>query len=260
MYGNQIVQRIVRTIYPYGKIRSVFRGTLRGMRFYVAPSMGFTFAAGFDSMNWSFFVGRISTGTVVYDIGANRGQMSMFLSSIVGKEGKVYSFEPVPEMLFEAKRNILLNNINNVDLLPFALAEKNGLAKFLYDSSHSTQGKLEEVETSYVVGSEEYIDVQTRSIDSLIDGGLPVPGFMKIDVEGAGAVLFEGAGRILEQYHPDIYIELHGPDEQKAVSDHLATRGYRFFSMDGKEIYDPLAYWNSSLWCTKKRSLVTNKQ
>jgi FkbM family methyltransferase len=256
MYDNQLIQSIVRVIYPYGKVRRVFRGTLRGVKFHVAPSMGFTFAAGFDDMNWLFLAGQIHSGSVVYDVGANRGQMSMFLSSVVGNEGKVYSFEPMMDMLNEAERNIILNGMENVEFCPIALAASNGSCVFKYSPEYSTQGKLGGVEESYTVPGAASIDVETRTLDSMIEEGIERPDFMKIDVEGAAGAVLEGAAHLLDEYHPDIYIELHGPDEQKAVSEHLASRGYIFMNMDKEVVPDPLNGWHSPLWCTQNK---TNK-
>jgi Met-10+ like-protein len=39
----------------------------------------------------------IAPGDVVLDIGANLGWFSRFLARLVGPEGKVYAFEPIPQ-------------------------------------------------------------------------------------------------------------------------------------------------------------------
>jgi FkbM family methyltransferase len=254
MYDNQVVQSIVRVIYPYGKIRRVFRGALRGSKFHVAPSMGFTFAAGFDAMNWLFLSRNIRAGSVVYDVGANRGQMSMFFSRIVGEHGQVYSFEPMLDLLNEANKNIELNVIKNVEFFPVALAEKNGTGVFQYSPEFSTQGKLDGVEENYLVSGTTRVEVQTRTLDSMIEDGLERPDIIKIDVEGAAGKVLEGAGVLLDECNPNIYIELHGPVEQQAVSEHLATRGYIFMNMNREAVPNILDGWHSPLWCSVSKS------
>ena len=84
-------------------------GPLRGIKFIVAPSMGLTFIFGYDSMNWSFFRKHLSKGMVIFDIGANRGQMGLFFSREVGPTGQVYCFEPMTHLAAELKKNLDVN-------------------------------------------------------------------------------------------------------------------------------------------------------
>lgn len=67
-----------------------------------------------------FFMKFIKQGMCVVDIGAHIGYYTILFSSLVGKEGKVYAFEP------EIKNyNILLHNLrinNAVNVIPENLA------------------------------------------------------------------------------------------------------------------------------------------
>jgi hypothetical protein len=81
----------------------------------------------------------------------------------------------------------------------------------------------------------------------------PPPDFVKIDVEGAGAAVLRGAAKILEAGSPVVYIELHGPDEQRGVRDELLTRGYRARTLEGRLVDDPVAEWQSPLICARPR-------
>lgn len=249
MYKNVFLQAFVRLFYPYGALRKVKRGPLKGIRFYVAPSMGLTYVLGIDSMNWKFFQKHLRKGMVIFDIGANRGQMGLFFSREVGPSGHVYCFEPMSHLESELKKNLEINGTTNVDTLTYALSDSNGKATFLFEENHSTQGKLSGVEESYVTDNATSVEVETRSLDSLMRDGLVSPQLLKIDVEGAAGKVFSGAKKLLDQY-PDIYLELHGPEEQQSIADYLVPRGYKFEDMDGNVIDDPVNEFCSPLWCS----------
>ncbi len=53
------------------------------------------------------------------------------------------------------------------------------------------------------------------------------PTFVKIDVEGSGAAVLEGAGDMLDRYKPALDCEFHGPDEQAGMTRILKEAGYR---------------------------------
>ena len=53
----------------------------------------------------------VSAGDIAFDVGANVGIISMFLSQLVGTKGKVFSFEPSPETYTLCTQNIALNKI-----------------------------------------------------------------------------------------------------------------------------------------------------
>lgn len=251
MFIKSLVQLIVRIFYPYGSLRKIRRGYLKGSRFYVAPSMGLTYAMDIGDLNWPFLKNRIIKGSVVWDVGANRGQMGLFFSKVVGTSGSTYCFEPMCELVKELENNLHINNMSNVQVYSFALSSEDGKADFFYTENQSTQGKLASVEVSYVLPNIVSVEVETRTADGLIMQGFESPDVMKIDVEGAAAVVFSGARKLLDQ-HPDIYLELHGPEEQKAIDDYLVIRGYKFWDMDGNEIADPVTTWCSPIWCSVK--------
>src|SRR5437867_4319614 len=96
----ELLSRVVRFFYPFGSRRSVLKGPLKGTQFLVAPAMGLTYALGRDTYHFDWFAGKLQSGMTVYDIGANRGQMTLFFSRAVGPAGMVVAFEPVPA-LFE---------------------------------------------------------------------------------------------------------------------------------------------------------------
>jgi FkbM family methyltransferase len=185
----------------------------------------------------------------VYDLGANKGQMALVFCSLVGGRGQVFAFEPASQEYGALLGNLALNGIQNCLTFMAAVADRDGEMQFEYAPHLPTQGKLLEFEpTSRHVVSDK-VTVRTVSLDSVVASGARPPDLIKIDTEGAAAAVFRGARKVLDQYSPGIYIELHGPEEQQGVRDELLARGYKAETLDGRRVEDPTTDWNGVLWC-----------
>lgn len=245
-----MTETIARLLFPYESVRRVLWGPLRGYKYIVQPGMGLTYAFGKGVGN-AFLTERIAPGSTVFDVGANRGQFALFFGEMVGEEGQVVSFEPVEELADLVRRNAELNNLSNIDVITAAAAEGAGTAEFEYSEARSTQGMLGDTEPKYTLSNAQCIEVRTVSLDDIAGEMGLWPDVIKIDVEGGARVVFEGAQRILNR-GPNIYIELHGPEEQRAVRDELVARRYSVRTLDGIVVRDPTDEWHSPLWCVKQ--------
>jgi FkbM family methyltransferase len=176
----------------------------------------------------------VRPGDVVYDAGANIGLYARYL--IQGLHaGRVVAFEPMPDNRSLLSENVALAGIGDrVTLLPMALADEDGSATFQVDDVQSASGTLDKV-----TGGEPCVgrrnlglgprtaQVLCRRLDTVIpERGLPVPDVIKIDVEGAEALLLRGAGRLLREHSPKLLIELHGVTEIREVLGLLDDLGY----------------------------------
>lgn len=169
----------------------------------------------------------IPSGAVIYDVGANIGYISLLLGKISGKEGRVFAFEALPSNLAQLRRNIKLNNAEDqISVVPSAVTAVSGRLGFLVHSS-SGMGK--------VVGSKGRDDLYISKID--VDGvalddfvykqGNPAPQVIKMDIEGGEVLALPGMKRLLEEAHPIMLMELHGPESSKAAWDALTSAGYK---------------------------------
>lgn len=251
-----IVRSLIRWLYPHGAVRTVVRGGLKGVRFVVTPGMGATYAWGWDSMNQSFLAQHLRPGSVIYDIGANRGQMALYFSRLAGPTGKVVSFEPVPQNFELLERNLQLNNISNVEAVRLALAADDLPRQFGYDAAHHTMGTF--------VGNAaklqrwgQIFDVRCDTLDHFSTLGHPVPDVLKIDVEGAGAEVLRGAEHLLSTHRPVIYFEMHAADASSPEWDALQRLekdfGYTIQDIN-QTFHEPRGpEWNAAAWCEPSR-------
>jgi FkbM family methyltransferase len=247
-----LVQTLARKLFPHGAVRTVLRGPLRGTRFVVVPGMAATYALGVDSMNWRFLAERLHAGDVVYDIGGNCGQMALFFSRSVGAASKVYTFEPVPQNAATLRRNLALNACGNVEVIEAAVAADTLPRTFCFDAAHHTMGTLEGAMVKLAVWDTTF-QVACVTLDGMIAQGARPPQVLKIDVEGAGLGVIEGAGELIERHRPAIYFELHAADENapelQAVRWLRERWGYRVTDLNGTLQNELSPMWGGAVWC-----------
>lgn len=191
----------------------------------------------------------VRPGDVVYDAGANLGLYSRYLVAALGAR-QVVSFEPLADNRRFLARNLELGGIApRVTVLPYALADEDGTAEFQVDDVQSASGTL-----SKVTGGDACVGrrnlglgpltatVPCRRLDTVVAAeGLPLPDVIKIDVEGAEALLLRGASGLLRERRPRLLIELHGADVTCEVLPLLDELGYASAGKVSQSI-DPSGY------------------
>lgn len=180
----------------------------------------------------------IAPGATVYDVGANIGYVSLLLAKQVGRAGQVFAFEPLPANIERIRQNVALNALHNVTLIPAAVTDQNGeVAFYVHDSVGMGKAAGSAGRSSAVYHSE--IRVPTLSLDEFIFGqGNPPPQAVKMDIEGGEVLALPGMKRALEQFHPLMLLELHGPESEQAAWQALTSAGYHLSAM--RPGYPPL--------------------
>lgn len=237
---------LARIVYPHNSVRRVLRGPLRGSRFVVAPGFGVYYAIGSDVLHLGILTRTIKPGSLVFDVGANRGHISMLLANATGPTGRVVAFEPVEELCRDLRRNLELNGLRNVTVCNTALGDTDGFVEFLYSSNNSTQGKFANAESTLVVNGTSLIRVAQKPLDTFsLEHG--EPDFVKIDVEGAAGYVLRGAKATIARKRATFFVELHGPDEQAAVQTLLIEQGYKATDCQGNAVSNATIGWNSPM-------------
>lgn len=218
------------------------------MQFRVGLGMGVTYAWSVENMNWSWFRTHLRPGMTVYDVGANRGQMALFLARAVGSTGAVVSFESVADVYHELVANVTLNKLTNVKTINAAAADVDGELTFAFDPGRPTEGKLDDCEPDRPLPAARTVTVNAVRLDG-VAGAESGPHFVKIDVEGGARRVLAGAVRVLRECRPVLYVELHGPEEQAAVRDYVQGNGYTIRTLAGEDVPDPTVGSANPLWC-----------
>jgi FkbM family methyltransferase len=151
----------------------------------------------------------VTPGDTVIDVGANVGQYSVLFSGLVGREGRVLAFEPVPRT-FEVLRAVLDGlGASNVDPHRVALGDRDGRMTMteVFDADGLPDPGLAHATPSDDQGS---VEVSVARLDALRAGPIPFGrcSFMKIDVEGAELAVLRGAARALATDRPAVMVEV----------------------------------------------------
>jgi FkbM family methyltransferase len=143
---------------------------------------------------------------IVIDVGANIGTHSVYMSKIVGKNGKVFSFEPVADTYYLLKENLALNHVENVEVIKAALKEKDGNEVMnVFPSDFSEWNSFGVPETNESKPT-DIIEVRTMKLDTFEkENNIKHIDFLKIDVEGSERYVLSGATELLKNGLIDIF-------------------------------------------------------
>ncbi len=182
----------------------------------------------------SFFLNELRDDDVVWDIGASYGIYSLFTSKKIST-GKVFSFEPEIQTYKLLKKNIQLNNCQNIIPLCFALSNADGRG-YLHLSNSANVGTHSLVARDDFPVSKNGKTVIIHTGDSVVQNGVAcLPNVVKIDVEGAEINVLEGMKEILSTPKLRlVQIELHQnilPLFNKSVADLMALMSVSGFSL-----------------------------
>jgi len=197
------ILRLPLSLIPQEAQVRILRGPLRGKKWIKGAGPNAYWIGTYEVARVRAFARAATQGAVVYDVGANVGIYSVLASLQVGVSGKVYAFEPLEHNLRYLRRHITLNNLKNCFVLEKAVCNREETRLFSATALDAPMARL---------SPDGEILVPTTTLDSCIYGenGLHPPDIIKIDVEGAELEVLEGASRALTEFHPKMFLEVHG--------------------------------------------------
>lgn len=174
----------------------------------------------------------ITKGDIVFDIGANIGQFSIFFHHLISDSGKIISVEPDPNNVKYLSRNKELNNIKNIKIINCGLGSKKGVLKFYQDLK--TGGRMGTFVKDFAVNSDgrSYKKINVITLDDLISE-FGFPDFVKIDVEGFEFLLLQGYRNINDEI--TFMIEVRENTKSK-VFNFFKEKKYKCILIDNNEI------------------------
>jgi len=124
---------------------------------------------------------KLRVGDIVFDLGGYHGLYSIWASSIVGPNGKIYCFEPDKDNLEILNKNIKENNIRNIIVEPVAVSNKTGETRF-FKRGHGSRIVSSDFKTNT---KDALITIPTiRLSDYIRNNNIQKIDFIKADIEG----------------------------------------------------------------------------
>lgn len=166
-----------------------------------------------EQINWE--------GLTVYDVGGDQGIFTLFLARHVGPTGQVIVFEPNPRSYERILTNVGLNGFENVRVLPLGLGERAERLTFVFPKSEPARGSAAQSVRTQVAQEQNAVrcEIEVAALDDeMARLNLPAPDLIKLDVEGMEWQALRGMRRTIEQYRPQLFIEIHGSDREDKMA------------------------------------------
>jgi FkbM family methyltransferase len=143
---------------------------------------------------WQLSWDLVRPGDRVVDVGANIGLWGLRSARLVGPDGNVHAFEPLPLNADRLRANAAINDLENLYVHRIALADRCESAPFFAPSPEdSGKGRLAPGD-----GLRGGLEVELATLDSLRgELGLERIALLKLDVEGAEGMVIDGAEETL---------------------------------------------------------------
>ncbi len=171
-----------------------------------------------------FYSKILSSGMKAVDVGAHLGRHTFEMVRLVGSEGKIFAFEPLPDFFKKLKNASYRADLSKIlEVYPYALNNTNGIIDFcnvVNDPGYS--GILERHYRKSV--KIEHINVESRKLDDIIDSNVGID-YIKIDTEGSEWNVIQGASSTIKKYRPYISFE-------------FGEKSYTNYKVDPNEVFN----------------------
>lgn len=193
-----------------------------------------------------------STDTCI-DVGAHVGRHAMPMARLVGPQGRVHAFEPLPAQYGMLSRNLSGAGLDaTVQLYRYALSDADGQARFVVAEDAPAYSGLRRRRYDTPTRTSE-IDVDVRTLDGLFVDSLPQLRYIKIDTEGAEWAVIKGGTQLIEMTRPIVSFEFgessygaYGVDPAE-VFFFFQSRNFLVLDICGRELTSAQAFTESSI-------------
>ncbi|MGB2890329.1 MAG: FkbM family methyltransferase, partial [Candidatus Acidiferrales bacterium] len=177
----------------------------------------------------------VKPGDSVVDGGANIGYMTSILAVRVGERGKVYCFEPHPEVFRDLQQNVRTWETNkqcgSFLLYQIALGAREGVEALRVPEFFSTNRGVSWIETGNTHGEGQNLQVRVLALDEVIPEHETI-GVVKLDVQGYELAVLKGMERILRDRRVRHVVFEELEDFPAATHEFLREMGYANYGIE----------------------------
>lgn len=162
-----------------------------------------------------FFLRIVRPGMRIVEVGANVGYYTLLACSLVGPAGRVTAFEANPAAVMLIRRSLLVNGFRDrATIVAMAVTDAPGTVILHQLDQRQVQSSLfdfSDDQLSIAGDRVTKVEVPATSLDAFFDRNEPID-LIRMDVEGAEPLVFDGMRRILErnlrikvllEFHPE---------------------------------------------------------
>jgi len=239
-YNNFFVKCIPQNYqYPKNSFRRVNRNGI-WFELDLSEYMEWVIYYGLSVENRSELYNVARKGMVMFDVGSNIGETLLNFALLVGDEGKVFGFEPIPLTFEKCSNNISLNNFSNITISQIALSNREETL-FFEDPNNNNSGGVfmnkKKTTRSHTV--------QAITLDAFVKNqNLKKIELIKIDVEGFESNVLKGAEMVCKELRPNLFVEVDDDNlKRQGSSEHelldlITSYGYRISKVNVSVLLD----------------------
>jgi FkbM family methyltransferase len=187
------------------------------------------------------FLAHVREGMCVFDVGANIGYYTLLAARAAGASGRIYAFEPEPRNYSLLARNVAENGFSNVRLFDAAVSNRAGSATLHLDDANFGAHSFEA--GSIRTSSGRSVEVEALALDGFLEEARDFSAgvLVKVDVQGAEALVVEGGRRLLGLPRVTVILEFWPEALERASADparllaDLEDLGYSFEDVGNPE-------------------------
>jgi len=161
---------------------------------------------------------------VILELGAGIGNETLFISKLIGDNGKIYALEPFESIFKSLKETININNLQNVKIMNKALYKEKTKIGFSSDQESWLEGKIDLNSNSLI---------ETITLNSFIeDNNISIVNFCKINIEGAERYILDNSDKFFNVCQ-NLSIECHDflegneNNTHQKIKDFLLAKNYK---------------------------------
>ena len=196
----------------------------------------------------------------ILDCGTHFGLAIYYFKSFY-PQARITGFEPIPELRELALENVRTNGYGDVEILPFALSERNEKVVFVVSNTSSMAGSL--TDKRRIAGDDvREIEVECRKLSDYLRE--PVH-FLKLDIEGSEDVVLSEAEPFLGNVQ-HIFCEYHhgnglGTDRLMKILHVLDRAGFdvqvgKAFDFERRSVKRPMTFvgepYSAAIWAKNR--------
>ncbi len=187
-----------------------------------------------DTLNW---IQGFNKKSIFYDIGANVGNYSIYASVMKPSIKKVYAFEPSFLNTRVLARNISINRLDKkVTIIQLPLTNKKNKIQRMTETYFEEGGSfnsfgVDKINKKLFQKTNNYSILGTNLYEFIKNRILPIPNYIKIDVDGLENLILIGMGKYLKHKSiKSILIEAEVKSKYKKSLKILNNNGFKLSS------------------------------
>lgn len=150
----------------------------------------------------------VKPGMCILEIGANIGYYTILMGKLVGKDGKIYTYEPYPHSVDILIRNVKLNNLADIVEVHNSAVSNESAVQKLYLGKASNVHSLINYRTDD--NDADYVEVKTKDIREILVESDRKIDLIRMDIEGHERELFNRLSSDISSALPArIFFEIH---------------------------------------------------